>query len=95
MPLTETEKRTYLIISLIFEKIMDDSNSYEMGFYSWSQTKPQILQTMLLDDDRWEEISNTGDEDEELQERLQLLREKYDSTTKQELIENPYIVTFA
>ena len=33
--LSETENKMYLLLSLIFEKIMDNEESYQLGLYQW------------------------------------------------------------
>ena len=80
--LTETENRLYLILSLIFEKIMDGEVSYQLGLYQWQKLRPEILQSIGLTDEFWTDISDYGDQNEELQERLAKLREKYENYSK-------------
>ena len=86
--LTETENRLYLILSLIFEKIMDGEASYQLGLYQWQKLRPEILQSIGLTDDFWTDISDYGDENEELQERLTKLREKYENYSKDLILSN-------
>ena len=80
--LSETEKKIYLILSLIFEKIMDAEPSYELGFYQWTRMRPEILQMIGLDDELWTKLSDYGDQNESLQERLITLREKYENYSR-------------
>ena len=86
--LTETENRFYLVMSLIFEKIMDSEPSYQLGLYQWQKTRPEILQSIGLSDEFWTEISDFGDQDEKLQERLAALREKYENYSRELLLSN-------
>lgn len=86
--LTETEKRIYLLLSLVFEKIMDAEVSYEMGLYQWQKTRPDILASIGLTDELWTSLSDFGDQNEELQERLANLREKYDNYSRDYVLTN-------
>lgn len=80
--LTETENKIYLLLSLIFEKIMDAEASYELGLYSWQRMRPDILQSIGLNDDLWTILSDFGDQNDNLQERLTDLREKYENYSR-------------
>ncbi|MFW9929330.1 MAG: hypothetical protein ACFFD1_08065 [Candidatus Thorarchaeota archaeon] len=84
--LTETEKRIYLIFSIIFEKIMDEAAGYQQGTYQWNLLRPSLMQSIGLDDEIWESMSDTGDEDPDIQEELAILRQKYEKLSKDEII---------
>lgn len=86
--LTETENKIYLLLSLIYEKIMDAEVSYQMGLFQWQKLKPEILQNMGLTDEIWTSLSDFGDQNEELQERLEALREKYENKNCDYILEN-------
>ena len=86
--LTETENKLYLVLSLIFEKIMDAEASYELGLYQWQKLRPEILQNIGLSDEFWTDISDFGDQDEELQERLENLRVKYENYSRDHILTN-------
>lgn len=86
--LTETENKIYLVLSLVYEKIMDAEVSYEMGLFQWQKRRPDILQSIGLTDDLWTELSDFGDQNEELQERLQTLREKYEDQSYEHILTN-------
>ena len=86
--LTETEKRIYLIFSLIFEKIMDEAGGYEMGSYTWNKMRPNLMAQIGLDDEIWTNLSDTGDLDDDLQERLADMREKYEKISLEDLIKD-------
>ena len=53
----ETECKIYLLLSLIYEKIMDEEVSYEMGLYKWTKHRPDILNSIGLDDELWIKLS--------------------------------------
>ena len=86
--LTETEIRFYLMVSLIYEKILENEPSFEMGFYRWGKIRPDLLQSMGMGEDSWEEISDFGDTNDDLQERLGSFREKYVNLTLDEILQN-------
>ena len=86
--LTETENKIYLLLSLIFEKIMDAEASYEMGLFQWQKLRPEILQNIGLTDDLWTELSDFGDQNDDLQERLGNLREKYENYSRDYVLTN-------
>ena len=90
--LSETENKMYLLLSLIFEKIMDNEESYQLGLYQWQKMRPEILQSMGLTDDLWTSLSDFGDQDEGLQERLQALREKYENYSRDYVLTNLTII---
>ena len=86
--LSETENKIYLVLSLIFEKIMDAEASYEMGLFQWQKARPDILQSIGLSDDVWTSISDFGDQDDALQERLEALREKNENYSRDWILTN-------
>lgn len=92
--LTETEKRVYLFVSLIYEKILEEEPTFEMGFYSWSQIRPVLLQKLGLGDDVWTQISNVGDSNNDLQNRLADLRDRYADLTKDDIINNIKVIEY-
>ncbi len=92
--LTKTEIRMYIILTLIYEKILDDEPSYQMGFFKWSQLKPDILENIGMSDDTWAEISDFGDVSDELQDILGIYREKYVDLTKDQILEDISIIKF-
>ncbi len=92
--LKETEIRVYLIVSLIYEKVMDESESFEVGFYKWGKMLPQILEIFGLTEDYWEWMATIGDNDETIQKRLDDLRQKYESYTLEQILDNPTMITF-
>lgn len=86
--LTETEAKVYLVLSLIFEKVMDNEESYEVGLYQWQKLRPDILKSLGLTDDLWTSLSDFGDQDEALQERLAKLNEKYENYSRDMVLSN-------
>ncbi len=76
-PLTATEQRVYLQLSLEFSLILDDAPSFQMGAYEWNLILPDRLQTFALSQEAWERLSSLGDEDEELQNQLADLIEQF------------------
>ena len=54
--------------------------------------RPEILQSMGLTDDLWTSLSDFGDQDEGLQERLQALREKYENYSRDYVLTNLTII---
>ena len=90
--LSETEKKVYLIFSLIFEKIMDEQG-YQQGTYTWNKIRPDLLNKIGLNDDVWVDLSNIGDENEALQTRLVKMSEKFEQLKFEELV-NDFSVIF-
>ncbi len=86
--LSETENKIYLVLSLIFEKIMDAEASYEMGLFQWQKARPEILANIGLTDDLWTSLSDFGDQNDDLQERLADLREKYENYSRDYVLTN-------
>ena len=86
--LSETENKIYLVLSLIFEKIMDAEASYEMGLFQQQKARPEILTSIGLTDDLWTSLSDYGDQNDELQNRLADLREKYDNYSRDYILSN-------
>ena len=84
--LTETENKIYLLLSLIFEKIMDNEASYEVGLYQWQKLRPEILTNIGLTDDVWTDISDYGDKNDELQDRLEQLRIQYENYSRDRIL---------
>lgn len=85
--LSETEKRVYLIFSLIFNKIMDEQG-YQMGSYTWNKIRPNLMAQVGLDDEIWTDLSDNGDANEILQERLAEFGEKFEALTLEELLKD-------
>ena len=83
--MSETEKRVYLIFSLIFDKIMDEQG-YQMGTYTWNKVRPNLMDQIGLNDDIWVDLSDSGDESEDLQTRLAEMSEKFEELKFEELL---------
>ncbi len=92
--LEETEIRVYLVVSLIYEKVMDEAQSFEQGFYRWGQMLPQILEIFGLSEEYWEWMATIGDNNEEIQQRLEALRERYADYTLDDLLSDPAKIQF-
>ena len=63
-----------------------DQHGYQQGFYEWSRIRPGLLEKIGLSDDIWEELSDSGDADEELQQRLAALVQKFEKLTYQDIL---------
>jgi len=68
--LTPTEQKLYLQLSIEFQKVLDDSPSFQMGAYQWNQILPDRLQHYGLTIETWERISTIGDNSDEIQDQL-------------------------
>ncbi|OLS24752.1 MAG: hypothetical protein HeimC3_18640 [Candidatus Heimdallarchaeota archaeon LC_3] len=85
--LSVTEKKIYLIFSLIFEKIMDEYG-YQRGTYEWNMIRPKLFSQIGLDDDIWTDMSDLGDADDKLQDELGEMREKFEKISKDDLLKD-------
>ncbi len=92
--LKETEIRVYLVISLIYEKVMDEAESFEQGFYRWGRMLPRILEIFGLNEEYWEWMARVGDNDEQIQQRLDGIRERYAEYSLEQLLDNPMMIKF-
>ncbi|MFX1513531.1 MAG: hypothetical protein ACFFCQ_13180 [Promethearchaeota archaeon] len=70
VPLTATEQKVYLQLSVEFHIIMDRAENYRTGLYNWNLILPERLQEYGLTNDAWERIAAIGDNDEKLQRQL-------------------------
>ena len=77
IPLSDTEQRVYLQLSLEFNLILDDAPSFQMGAYQWNLILPSRLQSYALTEEAWERLSAVGDNSEELQNQIAKLVEEY------------------
>jgi len=77
IPLSSTEQRVYLQLSLEFQLILDDAPSFQMGAYQWNLILPSRLQSYALTEEDWERLSSLGDDSDELQSQINLLMEAY------------------
>jgi hypothetical protein len=84
----------YLVLSLLYEKIIDEEHSFEMGFYRWGKVRPLMLEKIGLSEDVWTKMSDFGDENEILQQRLEKMRQKYGNITLDQLLKNPNVIRF-
>jgi hypothetical protein len=91
--LSETENKIYLIFSLIFEKIMDEQG-YQMGSYTWNKIRPNLMKQVGLDDELWTGLSDSGDKNDGLQERLAGMSEKFGGLSLEELLKD-FLTIFA
>lgn len=75
-PLSITEQRVYLILSLEYQKILDDAPSYQVGAYRWNKILSSRLLRHGLTPENWERLSTIGDNDDKLQDALNKIIEK-------------------
>ncbi|MHA1449231.1 MAG: hypothetical protein ACTSP4_07410 [Candidatus Hodarchaeales archaeon] len=76
VPLTATEQKVYLQLSIEFQIILDGAKNYRDGMYRWSLLLPDRLQEYGLTTDVWERIAKIGDSDPRMQEILRDLMNK-------------------
>jgi len=77
IPLSSTEQKLYLQLSLEFQMILENAPSFQMGAYQWNLILPSRLQSYALTEDAWERLSLIGDDSDELQNQINLLFEDY------------------
>lgn len=76
VPMTATEQKVYLQLSIEFQIILDGAKNYQDGMYRWSLLLPDRLQEYGLTTDVWERIANFGDNDPRMQDTLNKILSK-------------------
>ncbi len=76
IPLSATEQKVYLQLSVEFHIIMDKAENYRAGLFNWTILLPERLHEYGLTRDAWDRIAAVGDNDEKLQMQLTSLLNK-------------------